>query len=201
MKKLTIVFTIRHANTLGNACLLEMIRYLTLNIYTTIITNKKDFIESQFYNCKVLNVKISSKWKIPFLSDLLDWKSIAQTINEIESDAIFMIVDTSPVTLWLEKPVFQYVHQYGERSDKNKYLVKRAFRSIYKKFMDYYYIKGLRKSLTVFVVSQPIIEILKHKGVTNLILTPHGVKLDKFQKPLINNFHKGLKDLKAREYF
>ncbi|MHA1342690.1 MAG: glycosyltransferase [Promethearchaeota archaeon] len=112
-----------------------------------------------------------------------------------------MIVDTSPVTLWLEKPVFQYVHQYGERSDKNKYLVKRAFRSIYKKFMDYYYIKGLRKSLTVFVVSQPIIEILKHKGVTNLILTPHGVKLDKFQKPLINNFHKGLKDLKAREYF
>jgi len=199
MKKLTIIFTTSHADTLGNACRLEMVRYLTNNFDTTIITNRKDFIERQFENTRV--VSIEQKRKIPFLSDLFDWKSIAKITNKIESDAVFMFDDDSQSTIWIKKPVFQYVHQYGERSDKNINLVKKINWNILKKFREYYYLKGLRKSAAVFVVSHPIIEILKYKGVKNLSYVPHGVNLSKFQKPLLNEFHRDIIDLKSNGYF
>jgi len=40
MKKLTILFTTSHADTLGNACRLEMVDYLTQHFVTTMLTNQ-----------------------------------------------------------------------------------------------------------------------------------------------------------------
>ena len=201
MKKITIIFTTSHSDTLGNACRLEMVRYLTTQFEATIVTNRKGFIENQFDNCRVVDFVNKGNRNIPILSDLFSWKNIATIVNKINSDFVFMFDDTSPVTLWLKRPVFQYVHQYGRRSDKSKNLVKKVYKFILKKFHDYLYIKGLKKSSAVFVVSKPIIELLKSKGVKNLIHTPHGMDLVKFQKPLLTDFHKELEDLKSSGIF
>lgn len=201
MIKLTIIFTAQNARTLGNNSRIEMIRYFAKHFNICIITNKKAFIKKQFNNCRIVGIENNRKIKFPFLSDLFLWKNIAKVTNEIGADFVFMIVDTSPVTLWLPLPVFQYVHQYGRRSEKRENFVKMIYRLILKQFYDYFYINGLRKSSAVFVVSKPIIELLKSKGVKNLIHTPHGVDLNKFQNPLINEFHGKLKVLKSNGYF
>jgi len=124
VKNLTLIFTTNHADTRGNACLLEMVRYLSSKFNITIITNRKDFIKSQIGNCKVESIKNHRKYIIAFLSDLLAWKNIAKTANEIESIALFMFDDTSSVTLWLNKPVFKYVSQFGERTYSKTGLIK-----------------------------------------------------------------------------
>lgn len=201
MYRLSIIFTTSHADTLGNACRIEMVRFLTQHFETTIFTNRKDFCEHHFSNSIVVNIKTDIKHKIPFISDLIIWRSISKVITKIDCDAVFMFDDTSPISLWLNKPTFQYVHQFGERLNENTNFAKKTYRYLYNKFNDYFYTKGLINSSSVFVVSKPIIEILKSKGVINTFYTPHGIELDKFQKPLITKFHKRLQELKSNNYF
>lgn len=187
--------------TLGNACRLEMVDFLSRNFNTTIVTNRKDFIEERYSHCKVIGYKSKKKKSLPIIFDIMEWKRIAKLINSLKSDLCFMLIDNSPVAIWLKMPIFQYVHQYGDRSNKKVNFIKKIYRAVSKLINDALVISGLKKSKAVFVVSEPIINILKKKGVNKLIHTPHGINIEKFTNPIISDFHSSLKEMKEAGYF
>lgn len=200
MRHLTVLYTTTHADTLGNACRLEMIEFLSEKYITTIVTNCSGFIQQRFDKCKVIGFEDAKK-RLPLFSDFNEWKRIAQIINETEHEVCFMFDDTSPVALYINKPVYQYVHQFGIRTNKTKNILKRIIKNLYNRVIEQYYLQGLKKSNMVFVVSDPIINILKNKGIAKLMKIPHGFYLDKFSKPLLSDFHKPVKQLKDSGYF
>lgn len=201
INRITILFTLGpKSSTLGNACRLEMMEFLSDKFETTIVTNRKEFVQQRFDNCKVIGFEDTKKYLHPF-SEFNEWKRIAQIINETEHEICFMFDDTSQVALYVNKPVSQYVHQYGIRANKTKNILKRILKNLYNSIIERYYLHGLKKSNMVFVVSDPIIDILKKKGVTKLMKIQHGFFLYKFTRPLLSDFHKPLKQLKDCEYF
>lgn len=200
MKKTTILFTTNHPDTLGNACRLEMIDFLSSYFNLTIITNKINLIKNRYKNCEIIELK-KKKINLPIVSDIAEWKEMASNINNLSNDFVFMFDDTSQVTLWVKKTVFQYVHQYGYRSSSSEKIIKKIIIASIKKIKEHLYIKGLKKSERVFVVSKPIIEILNKRGIKKLTFTPHGINLNKYLNPLITEFHRKFKTLKEQGYF
>jgi len=201
MKKLAIIFTTSHADTLGNACRLEMVDFIFEYFETIIITNNVEFIKERFHGCRVIGYESKNNKSFPLISDYFEWKKLGKLVNNSKSDLCFMFDDTSPVANYMNVPTFQYVHQYGNRVRKKESLIKSIFRFILSFIFEKIYLLGLKKSKTVFVVSKPIIHILIKKGVKNLIHTPHGINIEKFSDPLINDFHIALKEKKKRGYF
>jgi glycosyltransferase involved in cell wall biosynthesis len=189
------------STTLGNACRLEMVDYLSQHFDSTIITNRKAFIQDRFPDCAVIGYESRKNKYLSIVADFLQWKKIAENINKIQSDFVFMFDDTSPITLWLKQPVFQYVHQYGERSEAKSGFFKKIVRHTTAKLNHALKIKGLKKSKMTFVVSKPIIEILRNKGVKNLLHTPHGVEIEKFRNPYLNDIHASLHELREQGHF
>ena len=201
MNILTIIFTTNHADTLGNSCRLEMIRYLTNAFDTTILTNQPEFIKILFTTCQVFEIDAPEKSKLPLLNNINYWKSIATKVNHISSDVVFMFDNDSPAALWIKYPVFQYVHQYGARSSHKSNWIKESIKNFIAKFNDDLKIQGLRKSSWNFVVSKPIIDILKKRGVTNVEVIPHALELTSYQKPFLSSDHDLLKKLKENGCF
>ena len=201
MNKLAIIFTTAHADTLGNANRLKIVEYLSNSFDATIITNQKNFLETKFSKCKIIEYERYENKYLPIISGIVEWKKTAAIINRLDCYIVFMIVDTSPVTLWLKPSVFQYVHQYGDRSDKKSSILRKIFRNIIGRIRDCYYIKGLQKSKKVFVISKPIIDILNKKGVKNLVQISHAIDIGQFKNPKITEFHQPLKLLKEKSFF
>lgn len=200
-KKLIVLFTTTHADTLGNACRLEIVDFLSRYFKTIIVTNRKDFIAGRFSNCNIVGYQNPKGKPLPILADIFEWRRVAKIINNADSDLCFMFDDTSAISNFLKIPVFQYVHQFGSRLAIKPSLVKRIYRTLKEFVFDKFYLAGLKKSKAIFVVSKPIIDILKAKGIENLIHTPHGIELQKFSNPEINDFHFPLKKLKEDGYF
>jgi len=201
MEKLTVLFTTNHANTIGNACRLSIVDYLSKHFFTTIVTNKAEFLANHFPHCKIIGYDKNRHNKIPILSDIFEWRRLVKLINDLDSDLCFMFDDTSAVSNFIKIPVFQYVHQFGVRTNEKTNILKRIYSILASKFIDSFYFSGLKKSKIVFVVSRPIIDILQKNGISNLIHIPHGIELQKFSKPLINDFHLPLKKLKENGCF
>ena len=200
-KKLNILFTTSHADTLGNACRLDMVKYLIDNFDATIITNQVDFVQNLFPNIDILPIYFKEIGKVPLVSDYRYWKCIAEKLNSIPSDGVFMFHDDSPATIWTKKPVFQYIHQYGTRASDKSVSIKELFNRIFIKVKHQLTIKGLRKTEINFVVSEFLIDYFQKEGLHNLELTPHAMELKKFQKPLLNENHQILSQLKNNGYF
>ncbi|MFW6046859.1 MAG: glycosyltransferase [Candidatus Woesearchaeota archaeon] len=200
MTKLSIIFTTNHADTLGNANRLEMAKFLSRHFKTTVFTNQFEFINKHFPHCEVKQLE-TKKGKLPFISDVFYWKSIAKEINSIDCDAVFMAYSTSPVAIWLNKPVFQYIHQYGRRSKKSGNILKELKRSFSEWFSEWFFFGGMKNSKINFAVSQLIIDFFRKKGVPNLVLNPHAMDINKYQQPLLTQEHDYLKKLKEEEYF
>ena len=95
MKKITIIFTTSHSDTLGNACRLEMIDFLSSHFDVTIVTNEIDLVKNRYKNCEMIEFKPKRKVNIPIISDIAEWKKMAKYINDLSSDLIFMFDDTS----------------------------------------------------------------------------------------------------------
>jgi glycosyltransferase involved in cell wall biosynthesis len=201
MKKLNILFTTSHADTLGNACRLDMVKYLVANFDTTIFTNQLEFIQGLFTNENILPVNWRNRAKVPLLADYLYWKHLAGILNSVPSDGVFMFHDDSPATIWIKKPVFQYIHQYGKRGIENKLSLKSFFKSQIEKIIHRYFLRGFNKSSQNFVVSKFLIDYFKNEGVSNLELIPHAMELNKFRKPVIDNNHTKLSKLQKAGYF
>lgn len=201
MYKLTIVFTTNHADTLGNACRLEMVDFLTKHYNSTIITNQIEFITKRFPNESVLSINIKKRKNIPILSEFQYYKRLAEEINNIFSDGVFLFNEDSPCAIWINSPVFQYIHQYGERTiHKNHsfiYFVKKAISQLH----HLYALKGFKRSQINFVVSTFLIDMFKQYGINNMVHIPHALDINKFQSPELKNEHAQLRKLKDEGFF
>jgi glycosyltransferase involved in cell wall biosynthesis len=188
--------------TIGIESRIEIIRYLTNHFKTTVITNNVEFIKMQIYNCNVIKYNYyNDNILINNMLNYFKWKKTATMLNDKSTDMVFMFEYTTTLSCLLKHPKFIYVSQYGNRSSKKVNLIKSIYRSIAGFLKDKFYLAGLKNSETVFVVSEPIVKILKKKGVKNLVHTPHGINIKKFRNPLITDFHTVLKEKKNDGYF
>jgi glycosyltransferase involved in cell wall biosynthesis len=201
MKKLIILFTTNHADTLGNACRLDMVKYLVANFDTKIVTNQVEFIKGIFPKQEIIPIKLKRKSKIPLLNEFQYWKYFADKINSLSADGVFMFHDDSPATIWIKYPVFQYIHQYGKRGIDNKWSLKLFLKSQIEKVKHHFFLKGFNKSSQNFVVSTFLIDYFKIQGVKKLELIPHAMELSKFRNPVIDNNHQKLSELQKAGFF
>jgi glycosyltransferase involved in cell wall biosynthesis len=201
--KLMILITFKDTSTtLGNACRIEMSGYLAKHFDACIITNRKDLIKTYIKDCPVYEFESKPHTWLPIISNILEHKRIARIINKKQHDLVFMFDNTSSATLWLNKAVFQYVHQYGSRTKKvNRNLLRTLVKKTLHSIHDYFYFKGLRNSRYVFVVSKSIIEIMRQHKVKNLGWTPHAMDINKFQNPVFNSQHEILKENRKNGFF
>lgn len=204
MKKkaeLAVVFTTSHADTLGNACRLAMMEHLNSAFNTAIYTNQADFIRRLFPDRPVFALPVNKIHDLPLLGDLVFWKSVATELSRAEAGGIFMFHDTAPAAIWLEKPVFQYVHQLGPRYYHTRSALKRKLKTSIDRAREMFIVKGLKKSRQNFAVSGPIVEVLQAGGVSAVTLVPHGLELEKYQSPEILEAHRPLQKLKEEGCF
>lgn len=199
--KASILFTTKSRSTLGNSSRLEMIKFLTNHFESTIYTNQGAFIKSFLPNNKVVELPQKKTKRIPLLSDLSLNKNWARILNEDNSKFVFMFDDTAQTVNWINKPVYLYVHQFGERSLVKNNIFRNRIKRALKIIKEYWIFNGLRKSKLVFVVSKPIIELLKKKSIKNTILVTHAIDLNKFRQPYISEFHSGLMQFKKNGFF
>jgi glycosyltransferase involved in cell wall biosynthesis len=202
MKKLFIIFEATNPGTLGNASRLDTIKYLARFFDIIVYTNQVKFIQEYFPGCLVMELPSTKKLRIPILNDILRWCTIAGKINKNKCDGVFMFYSTSPVTLWVNKPVIQYIQQYGRRSEINGIWLKNAIKCfILGSIREYLIIQGLKKSIVAFVISKPIMDMFRKKGVNNLMLTSHAIRLEQYQRPKLLDSHLPLKHLKEEGFF
>ncbi|MDX9847993.1 MAG: glycosyltransferase [Tenuifilaceae bacterium] len=192
---LCVVFTTTHANTLGNACRLDMVNFMLSYFNVIIITNQAEFIKKLFPNQEVVSVKGKKNLKFSLYEDIRYWKYLGEKINLIHSDGVFMFHDDAPSTIWVNKAVFQYIHQYGKRSAKNSRSFKDSLKFFKEQFNHMLLIRGLKKSQMSFVVSTFLIDFFKNEGIKELKYIPHAIDINKFKSPMITDIHKKQKEL------
>ncbi|MGF1584831.1 MAG: glycosyltransferase family 4 protein [Bacteroidales bacterium] len=199
--KLTLLFRLgKSYQTLGNASRLNMAKYLAAKFDSTILTNQAESIQNMFPDQKIISIKSSIKGKVPLFNEYRYWKYLAKKINSIPADGVFIFLD-APVAIWIRKPVFQYIHQYGKRNVSDNSPIIEFFKSQIQQIKHRYFLKGFKKSSQNFVVSSFLMDYFKNEGLENLELTPHAIELSKFQNPLINDKHKKLSDLRNKGWF
>jgi glycosyltransferase involved in cell wall biosynthesis len=195
--KVLIVFTTSHANTLGNECRLNLIDHLTSKLDVTILTNQYEFTKERFPNSKILNIGFSPK-DFLFFRLLFFWIKLAKVIGELKPDKVFLFHNDAPVAIFLNIPVYQYIHQYGERS------IGRT-KGMKSKFLDWFYdiltVKGLRSSELNFAISPFLLGYFKAREVQNIVYSPHGIITSRFSNPFISEFHDILKEKRNEGYF
>ncbi len=196
MKKLIIVFTTTHNDTLGNACRLYMVEFLIKHFQTAIITDQPEFVKNKFPNDSVIPFSFNKGKEFPIISDYKYQKCLASEVNKIASDGVFVFNEDAVSANWIKSPVFQYIHQYGKRGKDKSNSVKEYIKKVISKINHSQTIKGHKKSKINFVVSTFLIDLFKQDGVTNMIHTPHAVEIEKFQNPLLKDEHHKLKELK-----
>jgi len=192
-----VVYNSYFYGTLGIPCRLEMIKFLMSFFDITIITNYPSFIKKAFPNSKILDMNIRKKTNIPVLSRLLYYKKISTIVNSNIADVVFLFENEAPSSIWSKYPVVLYVAQYGNRSSKKYFWIKKIIHSVFN-FLE---MKGMKKSKINFVVSKPIIEILHKKGIDNHQLLPHCINLKKYQIPYLAKEHAHLKKIKKNNFF
>lgn len=195
--KIATVFVTTNADTVGNSNRLRFLEYFSQCFELVIYTNKPEFITRSIPAAKIKSIedKLARK-KILYIRS---WRSTAASINAESVDAVFLTHDTAILAIWLKSPVFQYTRQMHDLiglSNKRKLL-----QYIYDKIIEQVALIGLRKSVTNFVVSRPILEYLSKKNVPNLFLTPHGVILKLYKTPYITDFHQKIIQLKEDDHF
>ncbi|MGX7836033.1 hypothetical protein ACWKSR_12855, partial [Campylobacter fetus subsp. venerealis] len=50
-----------------------------------------------------------------FFRLLFFWFKLAKRIRDLKPDKVFLFHNDAPVSLFLDLPVCQYIHQYGQR--------------------------------------------------------------------------------------
>lgn len=195
--KIAAVFMTTHADTVGNSNRLRIFEYFAQCFELVIYTNKVEFIAGLIPAAKIKGFE--DKLARKKIKGIRLWKSLAESINLEDVDAVFLTHDTSVLAIWIKYPVFQYTRQLHDMIGLNK--KRKLIQYIYEKITEQVALIGLRKSIINFVVSEPILEYLGKKKVPNLILTPHGVKLKLFAMPYITDFHRAIVHLKESDHF
>lgn len=195
--KLLIVFTSSHADTLGNECRLNLIEFLSLNFEVIILTNQYEFTIKRFPNSQVMDIGFEPK-DFLFFRLLFFWIKLSKVINGLNPNKVFLFHNDAPVSIFMKVPVFQYIHQYGERSImRNKGLKSKFFVWLY----DHLTLRGLKKSELNFAISPFLQGYFMARGVKRIVFSPHGIITSKFSSPLISEFHHPLKEKREEGYF
>lgn len=197
--KIAVIFTTSHPDTIGNACRLDILKHLAKKFDIQVYTNQTRFVQDILIQESVIELPVRDK-RIALLSDFLYWRNVAQIVNASNYDAVFMFHDTAPIAIWIKAPVFQYVHQYGQRTNRSRNILGRTAHKMSKKVKNFFVIRGLKKSRVNFVVSLPIIELLQKNGVAQLQIVPHGIDLAKYQNPHLIDMHNSLKELNKENF-
>lgn len=196
--KLAAVFFTNHADTVGNSNRLRILKFLSEAFNLVLYTNHKMAEFDTFINTEVKHLSDRQFGRWSLLSDLALWRTIAKKVNSARPDLLFLFHDTAPIALWTDSPCFQYVRQTHEMLGID---VKKLHLKLLKRINEFLILKGLRKSKTIFAVSEPIIEYLNKKGLTNLVLIPHGVHLQMYKNPIITDFHQTVVGLREQGKF
>ncbi|MCU0915848.1 MAG: hypothetical protein MUC88_14995, partial [Planctomycetes bacterium] len=191
-RQLAVVFETSHADTIGNACRIELVSYLGSAYRLVVYTNVPDFLRERMGPHRLVPLPDRASGRIPVLSDIMRWRTLASIVNRGDHEGVFMFHDTAPIALWLKKPCLQYVHQFGARSNQRGGVGRRLSRSIAERLV----IAGLKRSRLNCVVSQPIVDLLRRRNVDHLVLVPHGVRIEDFQTPCLAGVPERLRELK-----
>lgn len=195
--KIATVFVTTNADTVGNSNRLKFLDFFSQCFNLIIYTNKPEFVGRLIPGAKVKSMEDKLARKI--ILHALAWRSIAASINSENVDAVFLNHDNAILAMWLKPPVFQYTRQMHDLVGLNN---KRSIlQYLYDKISEQVALNGLRKAVVNFAVSTPILEYLSKKKVPNLVLTPHGVKLQLYENPLKTDFHLDIARLKEKGYF
>ena len=196
-----VIFPVNSNSTLGIESMLSIVLYFTKYFKISILTNNKYFINNHIINCNIIEYNMQTKKCWNPLKQIKQWKKISNFVNSIETDIVFMFELTSALQNWINHPAIMYISQYGERTYNNKNLLKRIYIYLFNKFLDYYSIRGIKKSILNFVPSPLLVEYLNKRGIKNVKYIPHSLNLDKYKEPLLNNDHNILMNLKRNNYF
>lgn len=201
MKKLDVIFTVSHANTLGNANRIEMVRFLQQHFKITFYSNQADFLRHLFPSTDIIPFLDHSNKKGPGpINELRMWRDIATKVSSSSSEAVLM-VPASPASLWINKPVFQYIHQFGNRAVGNGTALKSVKSLVSSGVRGWFLKRGLAKSTLNFTVSRQIIDHIGGSQAEKYQHIPHAVDLEKFRRPQVTAVHKPLSEKRKHGYF
>ncbi|MFW5983021.1 MAG: glycosyltransferase family 4 protein [bacterium] len=199
-KKIAIVFITHHEDTLGNNNRLFQIEYLNKFFTIDIYTNVLSFVKDKFPDNQVYKVKIGRRNKFPIVEDLIFAYQASNEINKRNYDGVYMIFDQAIMSWFIKVPVFVYIHQYGIRRKKGVNSPRIILKDFFENLLNQIRIQSLKKANKIFVVSEPIIQFLKRKGIENLVFTPHGVLPEKFHNPRENDVHRKQIEYRKKGY-
>jgi len=197
--RIAVIFITHHKDTVGNNNRLFQIEYLNTHFTIDIFTNVPDFIKTKFPNNSVIGIKNLQKCKMPIIDELFDAYKISKQINrEKDYNGVYMIFDQSIVARFIKYPAFVYIHQYGIRRVKSNKSPKKIIKDYLDNLLNKIRIKSLKHANKIFVVSENIKKLLEDHGLKNkeIIITPHGVNINRFNNPFISDIHQKQIELK-----
>ena len=189
-KKIAVVFITHHEDTLGNNNRLFQIEYLNQYFSVDLYTNVVKFLNARFPDNQIFNVKARGKNKLPIVEDFTFAYQASKKINKKKYDGVYIIFDQAIMSWFIKFPVFAYIHQYGIRRKRSVNSPRIILKDFFENVLNRIRIKSLKKANKIFVVSEPIINLLKEKGIENAIFTPHGILPGKFKNPKENYIHR-----------
>lgn len=192
MRRLSVIFTTSHADTVGNIYRLNIIRVLNRKYVCRLYTNTVGFLANRFPECEIK--------KIDFREPRWFWsrkaRGVAHLINADESDVVFMFHDTSLLGRLIEKPLIQLIHQYGRRTPTQRIASRIRFH-----VRETQAIKSYKKTDLLFVVSGEIRKKLARKGICNVIETKHFFDEKLYQNPPLRDAHISTQEKKKNSTF
>ena len=110
-KKLAVIFTTSHQDTIGNHSRLVQIKFLINKFRVDVFTNQIEFIQLYFPDVEVYGLPIKKCQKIPIINKLVFWRRTALFLNNSNNHIVFLYHDDAAISIWLKKPSFIFIHQ------------------------------------------------------------------------------------------
>jgi glycosyltransferase involved in cell wall biosynthesis len=199
-KTISVFLYLRVPEFVGNVIMIHTLSYIAKHFNTVIYSNYATFLKQQFPHFHTISLDHLQIKSNRFPDKVIYWRKIARILNADQSDAVYLGHESAPVALWLKKRSFQYIYQVHEMlgfATERKPFYKR----INQRILEYYILKGIRKSRANFVVSEPMMEYLRLHKVSNLYLTPHCVDLKRFSEPSFTGFHSDIRKKREQGYY
>lgn len=190
MNKLIVVFYTSHADTLGNENRLNLTEYLSKKFHVIVLTNQVQLLSRRIPDAEIQEIKWPKR-KLVLFKTLEFYYYLAGIVNKIPEGKVFLFHNVAPMAILINKPVYQYVYQFGKRTNVNNKSV-----TIKSKLKDWLYEKitiyALKRSNHIFANSRIIVDYFLNKNLKNVSFSTHGIKYQNYVSPIIENIHNKL---------